>query len=94
MSQAIRRMVAAASLTAALLMAVPAASQAAQVRKPAPGHGLGLVAQVWSWLEEWMGLQPASPALPRKTGTTTTQTLPPQPPPPEQGPAIDPNGVK
>ncbi|MFL6235368.1 MAG: hypothetical protein ACJ76N_19690 [Thermoanaerobaculia bacterium] len=92
MSQVIRRIVVAASLALALLLAVPAPSHAAQARKPAQKVEIGLMAQVWSWLEGWVGLKSATPPpQPRKDVMTTPAPLPP---PPEQGPAIDPNGVK
>jgi hypothetical protein len=90
MSQMIRRIVVAASLTLALLLVSSAPSHAAQARKPVPAPSL--VAQVWSWLEGLMGgFKSTPPPPPRKDVMTTPAPLPP---PPEQGPAIDPNGTK
>ncbi|HET9212542.1 MAG TPA: hypothetical protein VFR03_19215 [Thermoanaerobaculia bacterium] len=90
MSQVIRRILMAAGLTMALLLAVPAPSHAAQARKPAAGHSLNLVARAWSWLESLLGDSKQSGGQHGKDVMTTP--LPP-PPPPEQGPLIDPNGA-
>jgi len=92
MLQPIRRSLAALAMAAALLLVVPAPSWAAQARKPAPDHTLGLVAQVWSWLESLLGDSRPS-AAPRKTVIAPPPPAP-LPPPPEQGPMIDPDGVK
>jgi hypothetical protein len=96
MSQVIRRIFVAASLTAVLLVAVPAPSHAAQARKPAPGHSL--VAQAWSWLESLLGdaIDNAKGQAVHRKDTTSPPMPPPGPlpPPPEQGPAIDPDGAK
>lgn len=90
MSQSIRRMLVAMSVATALLVAVPAPSWAARARKPAPEPTLGLMAQVWSWVESLLGDPKPQTGVPRKD-TMTTPT--PLPPPPGQGPAIDPNGA-
>jgi hypothetical protein len=90
MSQMMRRILVAASVTLALLLAVPAPSHAARTRRPAPDHSLGLVAQAWSWLESLLG-DLKTPTAKRKDIMTTTSPLPP---PPSQGPAIDPDGAK
>ena len=92
MSQPIRRMLAAMSLTLAFLMAVPEPSHAVTARKPAAGHSLGLAAQVWSWLEGLLGS--SQPGVGRKDGTTGTGIPLPPPAPPTQGPMIDPDGRK
>lgn len=90
MLQSIRRILAAMSVAAALLLVVPAPSWAAQARKPAPDHSLSLMAQAWSWLESLLG-DPRTPRVERKDVMTTPVPLPP---PPNQGPMIDPDGVK
>ena len=92
MLQPIRRFIAVMGVAAALLLVVPAPSWAAQARKPAPNHNVSLLAQAWSWLESLLG-DSRTPTAQRKDGIMTTppQTLPP---PPDQGPMIDPNGVK
>jgi hypothetical protein len=90
MSQMIRRIVVAASLAMALLVAIPAPSHAAQAPKPAQAHGLSLIGQAWAWLESLLG-GGKEPTVQRKDVMTTPAPLPP---PPNQGPAIDPNGVK
>jgi hypothetical protein len=92
MSKMNRRIVVAASLALTLLLSVSAPSHATQAHKPAQKAEIGLMAQVWSWLQSLLGDTQAS-TVPRKDTVTTTPPLPP-PPPPEQGPAIDPNGVK
>jgi hypothetical protein len=90
--QMIRRIVVVASLALALLLVSSAPSLAAQARKPAPAHGLSLVDQAWAWLESLLGrVGGTTPTMQRKDVMTTPAPLPP---PPEQGPAIDPNGVK
>ena len=91
MLKSARQIFAAMSLAAALLLVVPAPSWAAQARKPAPDHGVSLLAQAWTWLESLLGGSP-TPTAPRKDGIMTTPQ--PLPPPPDQGPMIDPNGTK
>ena len=90
MSQSIRRILAAMSVTAALLLVVPAPSWAARAHKPAPEPSLSLVTQAWSWLEGLLS-DPRKPTVQRKDIMTTQVPLPP---PPNQGPMIDPNGVQ
>ncbi|HEY2289445.1 MAG TPA: hypothetical protein VGM86_01970 [Thermoanaerobaculia bacterium] len=91
MSQSIRKMLAAMSVATALLLMVPAPSWAAQARKPAPEHTLGLMAQVWSWVESLLGDPRPQQSAPRKD---VMPPPPPLPPPPGQGPAIDPDGAR
>ena len=94
MSQSIRKILAAMSVATALLLVAPASSWAAQARKPAPEPTLGLMAQVWSWVESLLGdLRPQTGAQPKKSTTTPPPPPPPLPPPPGQGPAIDPDGA-
>ncbi len=90
MLKSIRPVFAAMSVAAALLLAVPAPSWAAQAHKPVPGPSLSLMARAWSWLESLLG-DPRTPTVQRKDIMTTPLPLPP---PPNQGPMIDPNGVK
>jgi len=90
MSKSMQKVLAAESVTMALLLAIPAPSWAAQVRKPAAAHNVSLMAQVWSWLESLLGdSTPRQRSVPSKTMITPQ----PLPPPPEQGPLIDPNGA-
>lgn len=91
MSKSMQKVLAAVSVTMALLLAIPAPSWAAHVRKPAADHSVSLMAQVWSWVESLLGdSRPRQRSTPAKTIMTTPQPLPP---PPEQGPLIDPNGT-
>jgi hypothetical protein len=90
MSQYIRRILAAMSVTAALLLVVPAPSWAARAHRAAPEPSRSLVAQVWSWLGGLLG-DAQKPSVQRKDIMTTPEPLPP---PPNQGPMIDPDGVK
>lgn len=91
MSQSIQKILAAMLVVTALLLVAPAPSWAAQARKPAPEHNLGLMAQVWSWLESLLGDAKPQNGAPRKDAIMTTPV--PLPPPPDSGPAIDPNGA-
>lgn len=96
MSKQSRRVLAAVGLTAALLLAAAAPSQAA-------GHGQPMVsstgsfdvlARAWSWLESLLPA-PAPRAIQRKTTYTGTIIVLPPPPPPStggQGGMIDPEG--
>ncbi|PYQ58019.1 MAG: hypothetical protein DMF53_21295 [Acidobacteria bacterium] len=94
MSQSIRRTLVAMSVASALLLAVPASSWAAQTRKPAPEHTLGLMAQAWSWLESLLGdPRPQAGAQSKDIMTSPPPATNPLPPS-SQGPAIDPNGAK
>ena len=90
MSKSARRIFAAMSLAAALLLVVPAPSWAGQARKPAPSHNVSLWAQAWTWLESLLGDSRTTPTVQRKDGIMTSPPL--LPPPPDQGPMIDPNG--
>jgi hypothetical protein len=94
MLQSTRRILAALSVAATLLLVVPAPSRAAQAHKPAPEHTLGLMAQVWSWLESLLGGPSSQAGVPRKTVMTSPAGTTPTSPPPDQGPLIDPNGQK
>lgn len=93
MSQSIRKMFVAMSVATIILLTVPAPSWAAQPRKPAPEHTLGLMARAWSWLESLLGdVRPQTGVQGKDIITTPPSTDPP--PPSNQGPAIDPNGTK
>jgi len=95
MKQQIRRFVAVAGLTMALLLTIPASSRAADWREPA--SVTGVMAQAWSWLE---GLLGAPAPAHRAASTSKITTSPPPPPPPSdpsgggQGSMIDPDGVR
>jgi hypothetical protein len=99
MSQPVRRVVAALGLMAALLLAAPPPSRAADL-PPLPGF-----ARAWAWLEGlWPGTPPAASASRRpvraeKPGAAAglTSLATPVPPPSgttDEGSAIDPNGRK
>jgi hypothetical protein len=101
MSQQHRRVLAAVSVTAALLLAAAAPSQAAGLREPVTGDLMG---RVWSWVESLLpGV--ASPAAPHQRpagsfektttgGSGTPIPIAPSPGAPGQGNMIDPEGVK
>jgi hypothetical protein len=88
MSQPIRRFLAAMSMAAALLLALPAPSQAAAARRRAPERSFDLATRAWLWLESLLGHP--RPGVQQKDILTTPQPLPS--PPSTQGPAIDPDG--
>jgi hypothetical protein len=93
MSQQLRRVLLAAGLTVALLLALPAPSRATGLREP--GISCGFMDRVWSWLESLLPAAPASqPARPQgPAGRKTLGTAPPPPPPTaDQGSMIDPDG--
>ncbi|HEY0514388.1 MAG TPA: hypothetical protein VGH73_20960 [Thermoanaerobaculia bacterium] len=91
-----RRTYAAAGLTAALLLAVPAPSRAVSFR---PSALADLMGGAWSWLESLLpgARVPAAPAQGPKgsVAPTRTDTPPVVIPPPsttDQGSMIDPDG--
>jgi hypothetical protein len=97
MSQQMNRMLAAAGLAAALLLAVPAPSRAASFREPSFVTA-GLVGRVWSWLKDLASPAPSQPGQISAPATRTAAggTPPPTGPPPsgtsESGSHIDPDG--
>ena len=95
MREQIRRVVTVTGLTAALLLAIPVSSRAADLRELTPFAGL--MARTWSWLEGVLGAAPSRPAAGTAKATTTTSTTPAPPPPPSdgggQGSMIDPDGL-
>jgi hypothetical protein len=85
----IRRAVALTTLTAAILVAVPAPSHAAQSRRAVPSTQMSasdLMTQALSWLQGFLG---GSAPVSHRTVTvlkdTTTPTPIPFPPPPNTG---------
>lgn len=98
MSQPFRRVLAAVGVTAALLLAAAAPSQAAGHGKPiertiSPAGSPDVLAQAWSWLASFLPA-PAPCAIQRKTTYTGTIIVSPPPAPPTggQGGMIDPEG--
>jgi hypothetical protein len=102
MSQQLRRVLAAVSVTAALLLAVAAPSRAAGFREPASSGDI--MSRVWSWMESLLPgvVSPAAPhqrpaGMLEKTttsGGTTPMPIAPSPGAPGQGNMIDPEGAK
>lgn len=97
MSRQLRRVLAAVGLTAALLLAAAAPSQAAGYGKPTMSRvsAFDVLARAWSWLESLLPA-PAPRAIQQKT-TYTGTTIPVSPPPAPpatggQGSMIDPEG--
>jgi hypothetical protein len=85
MFSTIRRAVALTTLTAAILIAVPAPSHAAQSRSAVPNVSASdLMTQAMSWLQGFLGV---SAPLSHRTATTLkdTTTPPPIPFPPPTG---------
>lgn len=96
MSQSIRRVLAVTGLVAALLLSVPAPSQAAGLRGRA--SAADLVTRAWSWVESLLGS--SRPAASSRQLTMQRKDAPPTnplPPPGSttgSGSAMDPDGVK
>ncbi len=94
MSQQLRRIAAAAGLSAALLLAAAAPSRAAGLPKPIVS--VDLLGRAWSWLESLLPAPPVARPVQKKTTTGTTPILVGPPPAPPgtggQGNMIDPEG--
>jgi hypothetical protein len=93
MSRQLRRILAAAGLTAALLLAAAAPSRAAGLAKPIVA--VDLLGRAWSWLDSLLPAPPVARPVQRKTATGTTPIPvgpPPTPPTTGQGNMIDPEG--
>ena len=96
MSQSIRRVLALTGLVAALLLSIPAPSQAAGLRGQVPASGF--VTRAWSWLERL--LASSGPAASTQQPAIHQKDVPVFPPPPPipptsttgSGSMIDPDG--
>jgi hypothetical protein len=95
MSQSIRRVLAVTGLVAALLLSVPAPSQAAGLRGQAPAADL--MTRAWSWVESLLGSSRPAASTPQRTiqQKNAPQTSgPPLTSTTGSGSAMDPDGVK
>lgn len=97
MPQPTRCGLAAASLTAVLLLAVPAPSRAAGF--PVPPAASAVAGRICSWLESLFAGAPAARPVHSsrrvgKTATTTTTTSNEPSPVIQQGSMVDPNGAR
>ncbi len=97
MSQSIRRVLAVTGLVAALLLSIPAPSQAAGLRGQIPASGF--VTRAWSWLESLLATSGTAASTQRQAVQQKDYPFPPPPPVPPSGTTgsgsmIDPDGAK